>query len=122
MLSVDEFFVEHYHSLLKFCTAKWNGNGQDVLHTAYELISSSGYEYCTFTLFCLKAAEAARNLLKVQKRELPYDALPVAIPIVHENICEVCGGRILCEQCDESHLRGLLYGQLSLPFTSEPKI
>jgi hypothetical protein len=111
--TVDEFFVTHYDDLLRYCSSRWNGSGQDVLHVAYEMLRE--YEYCTFTLFTKKAKEAARNLLRTQRREIPYETLPVAIEY-ELNICEICAGRISCDECVEHHLHGLLHGQLSLPF------
>jgi len=113
-VTVDEFFVTHYDDLLRYCSSRWNGSGQDVLHVAYEMLRE--YKYCTFTLFVQKTKEAARNLLKWKKRKLPYDALPPVAIDYELSICEICAQRLDCAKCDEIHLRDILTGQLSLPF------
>jgi hypothetical protein len=58
---IDDFFAERYHSLSRWCQSRYNGSGQDVMHSAYEL-AIDRYQHINFSLFASLCAEAARNL------------------------------------------------------------
>jgi hypothetical protein len=59
---IDVFFTARYDSLSRWCHGRYNGNGQDVMHGAYEIARERGYTHITFGLFASLCREAARNL------------------------------------------------------------
>lgn len=58
---IKEFFESNYGSLIRYCRSKWNSQGEDVAHTAFEL-AVNRYEFITFGLFTSLCKEAARNI------------------------------------------------------------
>lgn len=60
MQEVDKFFEANYNSLARYCRAKWNGSGRDVLHQAY-VIARTRYKHINFSLFVTICDESIRN-------------------------------------------------------------
>lgn len=70
--SVAKFAEKNYQRLSSWCHARWDGQGQDVLHEAIRLAAGEKkedgtwqrkpLEYMTFSLFRRLCREAARNL------------------------------------------------------------
>lgn len=60
--SVNDFITKNHQRLTRWCHRRYNGNGNDVMHTAIETALERRYEYMTFRLFRDLCREAARNL------------------------------------------------------------
>lgn len=60
-MQVDEFFEVRYADLRRYCRAKWDGMGEDVLHEAY-VIAIERYKHINFSLFTFLCTEAAREV------------------------------------------------------------
>lgn len=58
---VETFFEKNYNSLSKFCHSRWNGRGDDVLHSAF-VIAKQRYKKINFSLFTKITREAARSI------------------------------------------------------------
>jgi hypothetical protein len=59
---VDDFFTQRYDSLNRYCHSRWNGQGGDVLHSAWELAKKHEYTHINFSLFGKLCLNAARKL------------------------------------------------------------